>query len=142
MSEINLKINLSYGDEYMSANITRDAMLWQFICWGIFLPIVSLIGLVGNALTIVVLWRKEMQSTTILYMRGLVLTDTGKCVGVCVGRGGEVCWVCVRVMAIAVLWRKEMQSTTILYMRGLVLTDTGKCVCVFIAFFPPVSAGV
>lgn len=77
MAEINLKINLSYGNEYMSANVTRETMLWQFICWGIFLPIVVLVGLVGNALTIVVLWRKEMQSTTILYMRGLVITDTG-----------------------------------------------------------------
>lgn len=77
MAEINLKINLSYGDEYMSANVTRDTLLWQFICWGIFLPVVVLVGLVGNALTMVVLWRKEMQSTTILYMRGLVVTDTG-----------------------------------------------------------------
>ena len=77
MAEINLKINLTYGDNFMG-NVTRESMLWQFVCWGIFLPVVSLIGIVGNALTIVVLWRREMQSTTILYMRGLVLTDTGR----------------------------------------------------------------
>ncbi|KAK7111290.1 FMRFamide peptide receptor frpr-18-like [Littorina saxatilis] len=77
MAEINLKINLTYGDEFMSANVDREILLWQFVCWGIFLPIVALVGLVGNVITIVVLWRKEMQSTTILYMRGLVITDTG-----------------------------------------------------------------
>ncbi|KAL8600627.1 hypothetical protein ACOMHN_030283 [Nucella lapillus] len=77
MAEIQLKINLSYGDDFMSATVTRDTLLWQFICWGIFLPILALVGLVGNALTIVVLWRKEMQSTTILYLRALVITDTG-----------------------------------------------------------------
>ncbi|XP_076458304.1 FMRFamide receptor-like [Babylonia areolata] len=77
MAEIQLKINLSYGDDFMSAAVTRDTLLWQFICWGIFLPVVALVGLVGNALTIVVLWRKEMQSTTILYLRALVITDTG-----------------------------------------------------------------
>lgn len=78
MPELNLKINLSYGGEYMQDGIVgRDTYLLQFVCWGIVLPIVSLLGLVGNALTIVVLWRREMQSTTILYLRGLVVTDTG-----------------------------------------------------------------
>lgn len=80
MAEINLKINLSYGDNDFleSTSVSRSSYLVQFLCWGIFLPIVALVGVVGNALTIVVLWRREMQSTTILYLRGLVITDTGK----------------------------------------------------------------
>ena len=77
MAGIQLKINLSYGDEYMTANISKDTALWQFICWGVILPVIALLGLIGNALTMVVLWRKEMKSNTILYMRGLAVSDTG-----------------------------------------------------------------
>nr|KAG5703179.1 hypothetical protein BaRGS_027344 [Batillaria attramentaria] len=76
MAEINLKVNLSYAGEFQQA-IGRDVYLLQFVCWAILLPIVALIGLIGNLLTIVVLWRREMQSTTILYLRALVITDTG-----------------------------------------------------------------
>ncbi|GAB1597439.1 FMRFamide receptor-like [Argonauta hians] len=53
-----------------------DAFSVHFFFWGIIVPVIVLFGLIGNILTIIVLWRKEMHSTTIYYLRALVLTDT------------------------------------------------------------------
>ncbi|GFR60337.1 FMRFamide receptor [Elysia marginata] len=58
----------------------RDVLI-IFVLWGVVLPLVAAAGLVGNALTMLVLWRREMNSTTILYMRALVITDTGILLG-------------------------------------------------------------
>ena len=55
---------------------TREIYFFHFIFWGIILPIIVLFGLIGNILTIIVLWRKEMHSTTVFYLRALVVTDT------------------------------------------------------------------
>ncbi|XP_041362517.1 FMRFamide receptor-like [Gigantopelta aegis] len=79
MSEINFKINLTYGgDSFMQdEGNNKDAFFIQFLLWSIFLPITVLAGLIGNILTIIVLWRREMQSPTIYYLRALVISDSG-----------------------------------------------------------------
>lgn len=74
--EINFKVNLSYGDEDFLQDGMSEATLLQFVSWGIVLPIITVFGIIGNILTMIVLWRKEMQSTTILFLRALVVTDT------------------------------------------------------------------
>ncbi|OWF55002.1 FMRFamide receptor-like [Mizuhopecten yessoensis] len=50
---------------------------FAFVIYVVLLPTVALLGMVGNVLTMVVLWSKRMQSTTTLFLRGLVLTDVG-----------------------------------------------------------------
>ncbi|ESO93404.1 hypothetical protein LOTGIDRAFT_161976 [Lottia gigantea] len=77
--ELNLMVNLTYAGGHMQdqEGAYQDAFFIQFVFWGIILPFIVAIGLVGNVLTIVVLWRREMQSPTIFYLRGLVITDTG-----------------------------------------------------------------
>ncbi|GFS24355.1 FMRFamide receptor [Elysia marginata] len=79
IDEINLKVNISDGD----ANVDQENPdhLTLFVLWGVLLPLVAAWGLVGNVLTMMVLWRREMNSTTIMYMRGLVITDTGILLG-------------------------------------------------------------
>ncbi|KAI8796496.1 FMRFamide receptor [Biomphalaria glabrata] len=81
LKEINLKVNVSYGDVSLNDDNSASTNLILFVFWGIFLPLVATVGLIGNTLTIIVLWRKEMHSTTILYLRGLVITDTGILIG-------------------------------------------------------------
>lgn len=81
--EINFALNLSYGDATFlqdnAGNNTalQNAFYMQYVVNGIVLPILSVFGVIGNILTMVVLWRREMHSTTILFLRALVLTDTG-----------------------------------------------------------------
>uniref|UniRef100_K1QTX7 FMRFamide receptor n=1 Tax=Magallana gigas TaxID=29159 RepID=K1QTX7_MAGGI len=81
--EINFALNLSYGDAIFlqdsAGNNTalQNAFYMQYVVNGIILPILSVFGVFGNILTMVVLWRREMHSTTILFLRALVLTDTG-----------------------------------------------------------------
>ncbi|GFR60331.1 FMRFamide receptor [Elysia marginata] len=77
--EINLMVNFSYGGTDLSDENATNLTL--FVLWGVLLPLVAAAGLAGNVLTMVVLWRKEMNSTTVLYMRGLVITDTGILLG-------------------------------------------------------------
>ncbi|KAK3583575.1 hypothetical protein CHS0354_039391 [Potamilus streckersoni] len=85
MDEVNFKVNLSYGNnEYLQDDGTKARQL-MFIFWGIMIPIISGIGIIGNILTIIVLWRREMQSTTIYFLRTLVITDTGIIIGACIG---------------------------------------------------------
>ncbi|RUS82572.1 hypothetical protein EGW08_009646, partial [Elysia chlorotica] len=79
MNELNLKVNISYGDSSLSEESANNLSL--FVLWGVLLPLVAAAGLLGNVLTMLVLWRREMNSTTILYMRGLVITDTGILLG-------------------------------------------------------------
>lgn len=79
--EINFKVNVSYGSSSISDQNSEETKLVMFILWGVILPPIAVAGLVGNILTIIVLWRREMHSTTILYMRGLVITDTGILIG-------------------------------------------------------------
>lgn len=88
VSETNFALNLSYGGKYLqdTGNSTDllNAFYMQYICNGIILPIISVLGIIGNILTMMVLWRKEMQSTTILFLCALVLTDTGIIIVACV----------------------------------------------------------
>ena len=75
--EINLKVNISYGDDFIQDQQQQDTKQLMFVFWGIFIPIIALIGIIGNTLTILVLWRREMKSTTIYFLRTLVVTDMG-----------------------------------------------------------------
>ncbi|XP_022314670.1 FMRFamide receptor-like [Crassostrea virginica] len=83
VSEINFALNLSYGDTaYLQDNwgnntALQNAFYMQYVVNGIVLPILAVFGVLGNILTMIVLWRREMHSTTILFLRALVLTDTG-----------------------------------------------------------------
>ncbi|CAG5123016.1 unnamed protein product [Candidula unifasciata] len=81
INEINFKVNVTYGDTSLSDENSPEIRLFMFITWGIILPLVAVAGLVGNILTILVLWRREMHSTTILYLRGMVISDTGILIG-------------------------------------------------------------
>lgn len=69
--EINFALNLSYGDAIFlqdsAGNNTalQNAFYMQYVVNGIILPILSVFGVFGNILTMVVLWRREMHSTTI-----------------------------------------------------------------------------
>ncbi|XP_059139120.1 FMRFamide receptor-like [Physella acuta] len=80
-SNLNLNVNVTQGDTSLHETGNEESKLILFVCWGILLPLIAAIGLVGNILTMIVLWRKEMHSTTILYLRGLVVTDTGILIG-------------------------------------------------------------
>ncbi|CAG5117049.1 unnamed protein product [Candidula unifasciata] len=75
------EVNTTFEDPTYSEQNSEDSHLALFILWGTILPLIASIGLVGNILTIIVLWRREMHSTTILYLRGLVITDTGILLG-------------------------------------------------------------
>ncbi|BFZ03585.1 hypothetical protein BsWGS_06624 [Bradybaena similaris] len=81
ISEMSFQVNTTLADSANSEQNSEDSRLALFILWGIILPLIAGIGLVGNILTIIVLWRREMHSTTILYLRGLVITDTGILLG-------------------------------------------------------------
>ncbi|XP_071130680.1 FMRFamide receptor-like [Mytilus edulis] len=87
--EINFALNLSYNNgEYLqdscNTSVCWDAIYLQYVFNGILLPILAVVGILGNALTMVVLWRREMHSSTIILMRGLVVTDTGIIIVACV----------------------------------------------------------
>ncbi|KAL4239325.1 obsolete signal transducer [Mactra antiquata] len=79
-----LKVNLSYGNEFIQDS-ENPALELMFIFWGIIIPIISIIGFIGNILTIVVLFRREMKSTTVYFLRTLVVTDTGIIIGAILG---------------------------------------------------------
>ncbi|XP_064600965.1 FMRFamide receptor-like [Liolophura sinensis] len=79
--EVNFRVNLSYGDSFINDDATtseevREGMYLQFIFWGILVPFIASFGFVGNTLTMFVLFRREMRSTTIYYLRALVITDS------------------------------------------------------------------
>ena len=79
--ELNFKVNISYNDEFIQDSQQQDTKQLMFIFWGILIPIIALVGIIGNTLTILVLWRREMKSTTIYFLRTLVITDMGIIVG-------------------------------------------------------------
>ncbi|KAH3863634.1 FMRFamide receptor-like [Dreissena polymorpha] len=80
VSELNLQVNLSVG----GVPFKQDKQL-MFVFWGIILPVIGSFGLIGNILNIIVLFRREMKSTTVYFLRTLVLTDTGIIVGCILG---------------------------------------------------------
>ena len=84
LQEVNFKINLSYNDKFIQDNDAHARQL-MFAFWGIIIPIISVVGFFGNLLTIIVLFRREMQSTTIYFLRTLVVTDTAIIIGGVVG---------------------------------------------------------
>ena len=81
--ELNLKVNLTYGNDYLQDNGSVNQLM--FVFWGIIIPILGIVGFIGNILTIIVLFRREMKSTTIYFLRTLVVTDTGIIVGAVLG---------------------------------------------------------
>lgn len=52
-----------------------------FMWWGVIIPIISVVGYSGNCLTMIVLFRREIQLTTIFFLRTLVVTDTAIILG-------------------------------------------------------------
>ncbi|OWF34531.1 FMRFamide receptor [Mizuhopecten yessoensis] len=48
---------------------------FTLVAYGILIPVAVGVGYVGNILTAIVLWSKEMASTTNLFLRALVLSD-------------------------------------------------------------------
>ncbi|KAH3863630.1 hypothetical protein DPMN_026618 [Dreissena polymorpha] len=82
VSELNLKVNISVGNEYLQDNGHTQLM---FIFWGVIIPIIGVIGFIGNILTLIVLFNREMTSTTVYFLRTLVVTDTGIIVGCILG---------------------------------------------------------
>ncbi|XP_069130381.1 FMRFamide receptor-like [Argopecten irradians] len=84
-SQLNLDLNTS--PNYTQVGVDNTTSLpeqpaqqindFLFVIYVVLLPSVALLGMVGNVLTMVVLWSKRMQSTTTLFLRGLVLTDVG-----------------------------------------------------------------
>lgn len=68
--------NTTDGGSSLNEENKMEAYSVHFFFWGIIVPVIVLFGLIGNILTIIVLWRKEMHSTTIYYLRALVITDT------------------------------------------------------------------
>ena len=67
--------NLSYSNVSILAyyNSASDLM---FIFWAVVIPVIASIGLLGNILTIYVLFRREIRSTFIYYLQALTITDT------------------------------------------------------------------
>ncbi|KAH3814701.1 hypothetical protein DPMN_143209 [Dreissena polymorpha] len=80
VSELNLQVNLSVGDVAF-----KQGKQLMFIFWGIILPVIGSFGLIGNILNIIVLFRTEIKSTTVYFLRTLVLTDVGIIVGCILG---------------------------------------------------------
>lgn len=56
-----------------------------FVMWGVVIPIISVVGFFGNCLTMIVLFRREIMSTTIFFLRTLVVTDTIIILGIVLG---------------------------------------------------------
>ena len=81
---INFKVNLSYNKDFIQDDDAGSQHL-MFVFWGIITPIISTVGFFGNILTIIVLFRREMQSTTIYFLRTLVVTDTAIIIGAVLG---------------------------------------------------------
>lgn len=47
----------------------------QLILWGVVLPVIALFGLIGNCLTLTVLCRHALNSTFLVFLRALVISD-------------------------------------------------------------------
>ncbi|XP_060601764.1 FMRFamide receptor-like [Ruditapes philippinarum] len=85
VKELNLKVNLTYGEDQIQDNGMDGMLQLMFIFWGVIIPIIGVIGLVGNILTGIILFRREMRSTTVYFLRTLVITDTGIIIGAIMG---------------------------------------------------------
>ncbi|XP_060579719.1 FMRFamide receptor-like [Ruditapes philippinarum] len=84
VNELNLKVNLTYGDENIQDDGSNVLQL-MFIFWGVIMLVIGIIGIFGNILTGIILFRREMKSTTVYFLRTLVITDTGIIVGAIMG---------------------------------------------------------
>lgn len=85
VKELNLKVNLTYGDENIQDDDSVGLLQLMFIFWGVIMPVIGVIGIVGNILTGIVLFRREMRSTTVYFLRTLIITDTGIIIGAIMG---------------------------------------------------------
>ena len=85
VEELNLKVNLTYGEDHIHDEGMDNMLQLMFIFWGVIIPVIGIIGLVGNILTGIVLFRREMRSTTVYFLRTLVITDTGIIIGAIMG---------------------------------------------------------
>ncbi|XP_021345153.1 FMRFamide receptor-like [Mizuhopecten yessoensis] len=73
MSESISGINKNESDTFLHPLPFYSSL--RFVVYGILIPIVVVVGNLGNILTAIVLWSKEMASTTNLFLRALVLSD-------------------------------------------------------------------
>lgn len=64
-------INISYD----SNALENSEDIWMLVSYGICIPILAVIGFIGNVLTGFVLWNKEIKSTSIYFLRTLVISD-------------------------------------------------------------------
>ncbi|XP_045214263.1 FMRFamide receptor-like [Mercenaria mercenaria] len=106
VKELNFKVNLTYGDDNIQDDGFESLLQLMFIFWGVIIPIIGIIGIVGNILTGIVLFRREMRSTTVFFLRTLLITDTG--IIVCAIMG-------VSVISITQLDSKELLFNDVIY---------------------------
>ncbi|XP_045211431.2 FMRFamide receptor-like [Mercenaria mercenaria] len=106
VKELNFKVNLTYGDDSIQDDGIDHLLQLMFIFWGVIMPIIGVIGVFGNILTGIVLFRREMRSTTVYFLRTLLITDTGIIVGAIMG---------VSVISITQLDSKELLFTDVIY---------------------------
>ena len=69
-------VNLTDDNNLFTDKETFAIAHMLFVCWGICIPIIGLFGFIGNILTLLILFRKEMTSTSVYFLRTLVITDT------------------------------------------------------------------
>ncbi|XP_069114718.1 FMRFamide receptor-like [Argopecten irradians] len=62
---------------------TESSITFQFYTWGIIANIITVYGIVGNILSILVLRHRMMQSSTSLYLISLAVYDTGVLLSMC-----------------------------------------------------------
>ncbi|XP_053393259.1 FMRFamide receptor-like [Mercenaria mercenaria] len=106
VKELNLKVNLTYGDDNIQDDEGDSLLQLMFIFWGVIMPVIGIIGIVGNILTGIVLFRREMRSTTVYFLRTLIITDTGIIAGAIMG---------VSVISITQLDKKEWLFNDVIY---------------------------
>ncbi|XP_033759493.1 G-protein coupled receptor daf-37-like [Pecten maximus] len=71
---LNISVNGSNGTENNGASTSHIAES-KFVLYGIIFPVIVTFGYLGNILTAIVLWKKEMASTNNILLRALVLSD-------------------------------------------------------------------
>ena len=85
VNELNLRVNLTYRDENIQDDASRVLEELMFIFWGVIMLVIGIIGVFGNIITGIILFRREMKSTTVYFLRTLVITDTGIIIGAILG---------------------------------------------------------
>ncbi|XP_045214267.2 FMRFamide receptor-like [Mercenaria mercenaria] len=104
--ELNFKVNLTYGDDNIQDDGFGSLLQLMFVFFGVIMPIIGVIGIIGNILTGIVLFRREMRSTTVYFLRTLLITDSGIILGAIMG---------VSIISITQLDSKELLFNDVIY---------------------------